>query len=248
MPKKRWSVEYFGGQGLDFYLEDGQTLPHFPDWQQCPTEAWESGLSALFSSVRALEMCGESHEADSAQLAWAADRTALCSLGGALTGALPRAEGFFVGEEERARAHAAVCRFYTLAEPHFERLRNLSAQMRALLDRTRNAIMREDGMLREVTLAKHASDRVGDPALRARISEIAETLYRIREQNTALRRRLSAMSDMWILFCNERFPAITARIGSCADLEHEGRACDPRALSVLCAELAQMLGEPTGNE
>lgn len=227
---------------MNWFSEDGQSLSQAFDWQQCRGKAREERLSAFLRSVQALDADGERRESESLCAAWQAERTALHTLGQTLVRELPRAESFFVGDHERARAHAAVCRFYTLAEPRFARMGELNVHMRTLYDRAQGMILREDGALRELLLAKHAADQLGEPDLRERLLEIAERLYRVREQNTALRRELEARSAAWFAFCTARFPAITARIGECADLENEGRACNPRALAVLCAELVQLLG------
>lgn len=228
---------------MNWYLEDGQALSHIPDWQQCLTEAREESLSVLSSSVHALSAEAEIGEIDALVSAWQSDATRLALLGEDLMRGLPRAESFFVGERERAVAHAAVCRFYTLASEPFERLGQLSVEMHALLERMREGGLREDGVLRDLTLAKHAADRIGDDDLRAAVAALAEALYQIREKNACLRRRLEVASAAWLDFCTKRFPAITVRIGDCADLEHEGAACNPRVLSTLCAELLSLLRE-----
>lgn len=228
---------------MNWFLEDGQALSHIPDWQQCLTEERGRGLSVLSASVRALQADREMREADALSDAWQADMTLMVALGNELVHGLPQPNGFFIGNRERAEAHAAVCRFYTLASGPFERLGQLGAQMHALWERTRESTLHEDGALRNLTLAKHAADRIGEEALRASIIGLAEELYRIREGNASLRRRLENASAAWLDFCTERFPAITVRIGDCADLEHEGTACNPRAISTLCAELLSLLRE-----
>ena len=228
---------------MNWFLEDGQAQSHIPDWQQCLTEARERGLSVLSATVQALPAEREMQEASELSEAWQANMMHMVALGDALVHALPQPNGFFIGHRERSEAHAAVCRFYTLASAHFEQLGQISTQMRALWDQTRESSLREDDALRSLTLAKHAADRIGDESLRASIIGIAEELYRIREGNASLRCRLESASAAWLDFCTKRFPAITVRIGDCADLEHEGAACTPRALSTLCAVLLSLLRE-----
>ncbi len=228
---------------MNWYFEDGQALSQISDWQQCLTETRERGLSVLSASVQALPADCTMRESNALSEAWQTDMAHMVTLGDELMHSLPQPNGFFIGNRERTEAHAAVCRFYTLASESYERLGQLGTQMHALWERMREDALREDDVLRSLTLAKHAADRIGDEALRVSIIGLAEELYRIREENASLRRRLEDASVAWLDFCTKRFPAITVRIGDCADLEHEGAACNPRALSTLCAELLSLLRE-----
>jgi hypothetical protein len=226
---------------LNWYFEDGQTLSQIADWQNCLTESREEGLSVLAASLDELDAEDAMREAEALSGAWAMEMTVLHRLSDELMHDLPRAEGFFVGDAERGGAHAAVCHFFARASEPFERLGQINLRMCSLCDRSREGRLREDRVLRELTLAKHAAERMHDPALCEQIADLAEALYRIREKNVRLRRTVEEISPSWFAFCTKQFPALTVRIGTCADLEQEGRRCEPRALPALCAEIGQLI-------
>ena len=226
---------------MNWYFEDGQTLSQIADWQNCLTESREEGLAVLTASLGSLDTEDGTKEAEELLEAWEREMTVLHALANELTHSLPRADGFFVGDSERGQAHAAVCHFFARACEPFERLKEIHLRMCALSDRAREGRLREDRVLRDLTLAKHAAERMRDPDLCERIAHLAEELYRTREKSAALRRELERLSPSWFAFCTKQFPELTVRIGARADLEQEGKRCEPRALPTLCAEIEQLI-------
>ncbi len=226
---------------MKWYLEDGHTRSQIAEWQACLSERGEAALTVLSDSLELLKAEDLAAMTERLLRVWEEHLSKLSAGGDALAHALPRAEGFFVGEAQRRATYAAICRFFSPAWDLFSEMEQICVGVQGLRETLRHIVAREEALMQDLIAAKYAAARLGDQTLTDAVASLAEAFYAVREQNTGSRRRIDAAYARIFDFCDRLFPDLAARIGAAGDMEHEGASADTGRVAVLVAELNRLL-------
>lgn len=147
-----------------------------------------------------------------------------------ITKELPKPRGIFVGDAERIPTYRLICRLLILVEERKRRIHEFDFRLLRLEDRF-FALRGEE--LRAELMLESATEALATP--------FGDQFFAQVEKNATLHASYTAFLEKTEGVVTRLLPAFCNRAMSAADIEHDGAACDPFAVSRLLGELCAAL-------
>ncbi len=218
-------------------LEDGQISEIAADWQGRLTGSFADGLAELQEKTDICNTVRFFRAFDGLKRDFCKQITELLREVSQCVERFPSARGFFASERDREAVFGIVCMLLGRLEAWQLNFLLLSAQMSesesAALEH-RVYVNETEVILRGLILAAQRAARVPEEEM---AKAMLSTCLRAREDIETLLPAYEQFKVEILGFEGSTLPRFLNKLGEAADLEHEGRGCNPAAVQRLFGEL-----------
>lgn len=212
----------------------------------------DRAIRALYDATDAIDTEREAQMLDALAADCDAITDAICAVVRRCEEKIPLPRGFFVGEEHRAPAYAAVCRMLLATEQSVAQLQVLSMHLTDLLtavvEKQRLSDPARLTLLGAREIAREQKDEMSMAqieALAAKMIARIESTERLSDRARLLVRNVRSLLD-------DLIPHLLQAMGQAADMEHDGKGCNPIAVTRLLSAfydtaMRRKRGEPCQN-